>query len=229
MSSASQRAARVCSATFARAFLPDHDRPQHWRRHSQDSEARCSHTLVHRYPRPFFEDAGVPNFIPGQNIDCPQNSQSRAYWSWKQVFCKFLAAHDPRSKRETEPEDKPHQQHPAPNTRHLQRDVLIFSVSSMPLVLNSGTSLHARLILSLTCATWVAGASATPLSGTNSGGSSLGSALSHCAPFHGLVLVVVCRGSSAANCVAPCNSRRTFSCNRLRSYAARNALFSSLS
>ena len=38
--------------------------------------------------------------------------------------------------------------------------VLIFSVSSTPLVLNSSISLHAGLILSLTCATWVAGASA---------------------------------------------------------------------
>ena len=45
--------------------------------------------------------------------------------------------------------------------------------------------------LSLTCATWVVGASATRLSGTISNGSSLGSALSHCAPRDGLLLGVV--------------------------------------
>ena len=53
--------------------------------------------------------------------------------------------------------------------------------------------------------------------------------LSHRAPRDGLLLGVVCRGSSVANCVTTCNSRSTFRCNWLRSYAARNALLSSSS
>ena len=73
---------------------------------------------------------------------------------------------------------------------------------------------------------WVAGTSVARLSGTISSGSSCGSVLSFCAPRDCLLRGVVCRGSSAPNCGDPCNSRSTFSCNWLRSYAARNVLFS---
>ena len=60
---------------------------------------------MQRDPRSVFEQACVPNFIPGQDCDCPQNSQSRAHWSWKPTLCRLLVARDSRSKRESEPED----------------------------------------------------------------------------------------------------------------------------
>ena len=105
--------------------------------------------------------------------------------------------------------------------------VLIFSVSSTPLVLNSSISLHAGLILSLTCALGWLALLRRPF-WHHFQRFHFGLRLSHCAPLDGLLLGEVCRGSSAANCVAPCHSRNTFSCN-WRSYAARNALFSSSS
>ena len=63
LASASQRATRTGTTTFDRTFLSDHDRPQHWRRHSHDSEARCSTgTPVHCWSK------RAPNFIPGQKL-----------------------------------------------------------------------------------------------------------------------------------------------------------------
>ena len=106
-----------CQAATCARFC--HDRPQHWCCHSYDSQAHCSRILMHRYPRPPFEQACVSNFIPGQGSDCPQNSQSRAPWPWKPKLCRLLAARDPRSKRESEPEDEPHQQHCNPHARRL--------------------------------------------------------------------------------------------------------------